>query len=751
MKLLFGVNAMNQKKRVNWRIFMLGLCFILLFSLVSARVWWVQAVDAARIMNLARDQWERDSVIQPKRGSILDRNGEPLAYEGKAYYLRAALKPRDEKEAAQIEGNYIKDPVYTAQRLAPILKLKPEELIEQFTRPNAFWVDIGKPGRNKFSEEQKEAILALQYPKNADGKPSEVNQLPGIFAIDTTKRVYPNNSFASHVLGYLTYEDKADMGLEAQFDAQLRGKPGELQVMRDAAGFQLPQGEANYKPARDGLNVVTTLDQQIQEYVEQALDKVEKEYKPKKVTVIVSEPASGEILAMGNRPQFNPNQYWEIENYENAAISYTFEPGSTFKIITLAAAIQEGKFNPNEKYSSGQYRKLKGTPIKDHNNGQGWGSITFLEGVQRSSNVAFVILGYERLKQQLLGKYFADFGIGQKTGIELPGERRGIMRDLSKAVSQRDVAVTTFGQGVTVTAIQQVAAVGAIANGGELVKPRIVKELRDQRTGAVIKRNEREVVRRVVSEQTAKQTREILESVVTSEYGTGWAYRSDSYRVAGKTGTAQTYDEKTGKIAEGRYVVSFIGFAPADNPRLLIYVVVDDPQTNEDSSRLGSLTVAPIFNSIMAKGLQYLQQKPEMKAGAAAAAAPPAINPAAGEKTMPKLLGMPTSSAQRRVKQDGFRLTTIGTGTKIAAQYPAPMEKVGPNTQVYLVTDRITGTRLPDFRGKSLREVMEFASLLQVEVVPTGAGFVTGQSIPPGTPLKGKERLQITLAPGASP
>lgn len=738
---------MSQMKRINWRIFTLGLCFVLLFTLLGVRVWWVQTVDAPWIMGMAKEQWERDNIIAPKRGSILDRNGAALAYEGKAYTVSAYLRPSKEEDAELV----VKDPYYTASKLAPILKMKEQELLEQLTRPKGNWVDIGKPGRNKFSEEQKNAILALQFPKNEKGEPSEENRLPGIYLKDTTKRVYPNNSFASHVLGYITYDNKTNMGLEAQFDEELRGLPGELQMMRDAAGYQLPQGEAEYKPARDGLNVVTTIDQQIQEYVEQALDKTESEYKPKKVTVIVSDPMTGEILAMGNRPQFNPNQYWDIENYENAAISYIFEPGSTFKIITLAAAIEEGLFNANEEYLSGSYRKLKGSPIKDHNNGHGWGNITFLEGVQRSSNVAFVILGYERLKQELLGKYFKDFGIGQLTGIQLPGERKGIMRDLSKAVAQRDVAVTTFGQGVAVTAIQQVAAIGAIANGGELLKPRIVKELRDPHTGAVVKRFDREVVKRVVSEKTAKQTREILETVVSSKHGTGWAYKSDSYQVAGKTGTAQKYDDKTGKIAEGQYVVSFIGFAPVDKPRLLIYVVVDDPQTNADSSRLGFLTVSPIFNSVMSKSLQYLQQKPQLKTADKVVASAPEIQPPAGEKTMPKLLGMPTSSAEKRVKQDGFKLTTIGTGTKITAQLPAPMEKVGTGAQVYLVTDRVAGTRMPDLRGKSLREVMEFASLLQIDVAPTGSGFVNTQSIPPGTTLKGKERLQITLTPGASP
>jgi penicillin-binding protein 2B len=736
---------MELKQRVNLRVFLLGLAFVILFSLIGVRLWWIQTVEAGWIMEQAKSQWERDKDIKPKRGSILDRNGETLAYEGKAYTVTAALKPRNEKEAEQVRGEYVKDPVYTATKLSPILKIPVEKLVATLSRTDAFWVELGREGK-KISEEQKDAILALQYPKNANGVPSEVNQLPGIFLTETTRRYYPNNSFLSHVLGYMTFDDKAEMGIELQYDKELRGTPGELQVMRDGAGYQLPQGETKFKPAKDGYNVVLTIDRQIQDYVEQALDKTEKEFKPKKVTVIVSDPKTGEILAMANRPQFNPNRYWEIQNFENPAISYIFEPGSTFKIITLAAAIEQGLYRSDEYYMSGMYRKVPGPPIKDHNNGQGWGKITFLEGVQRSSNVAFVILGYERLKQELLGEYFDRFGIGQKTGIELPGERKGIMRDLNKPLSQRDVAVTTFGQGVAVTAIQQVAAIGAIANGGELLKPTIVKELRDPRTGAVVKRTDRQVIRRVVSEKTAKQVRDILETVVTSEHGTGWAYDLEGYHVAGKTGTAQTYDEQTGQIVDGRYVVSFIGFAPKDDPRLLVYVVVDDPQTDQPSSLLGSTVVAPIFNSVMERSLQYLQQKPDGKTATSTSIAAPLV-----EKSMPKLVGMATSVAEKRAKQDGFRVTTIGTGTKIVEQYPAPLEKVGSHAHIMLVTDRLTGMRMPDFRGKSLREVMEFASLAHVDVTTSGFGFVRQQSIPPGTTLTGKERLQVTLAPGSAP
>ncbi|MGG0937788.1 penicillin-binding transpeptidase domain-containing protein [Brevibacillus centrosporus] len=743
---------MEGKRRVNWRILMLALCMILVFSGLSFRIWWIQTVDAAKIMDYASGQWDWEKTLKPKRGAIMDRNGEILAYEGKAYTVNARLKPQNEKDQ-----DFVKDPYYTAQTLAKILNAPVDQLLKPLTKPNSKVVLLGRWG-SKITEEQKKMIQNAQFPKLPSGEQVETNQLPGIYLTETTRRFYPNNSFAAHVLGYLDFDDQPKMGIELQMDEALRGEKGEMEVMTDGAGYQLPDGERKYKPAKDGDNVYLTIDRQIQDYVEQALDKAERDFKPKGLTVVVSDPQTGEILAMGNRSQFNPNTYYNgITNYTNHAVTTMFEPGSTFKIITLAAAIEEGLFNPNDTYQSGTYTIKGQIPIRDHNNGQGWGRISYLEGVQRSSNVVFVILGYEKLKLEKLKDYFAKFGIGSMTGIELPYEKKGNLINLEKPQSPRDWAVTTFGQGVTVTAVQQIAAVGAIANGGELLKPHIVKELRDPHTGAVLKRSEREVVRRVVSAATAKQTRDILETVVEGDAGTGKAYQIEGYHVAGKTGTAQKYDPNTGKIMEGHYIASFIGFAPKDNPRLLVYVVVDDPTTDEYYSSWGRLIIAPIFKSIMERSLQYLQQQPDIQAAKTASSktgkseTAPAAQPPVQEVTLPKFVGMSNTAAQLRAKQDQLTVSVIGTGTKVVEQYPAPYEKVVTGSQVVLVTDRVKGSKMPDFTGKSLRDVMEFGSLVNIPVKATGAGFVASQSIPPGTVLGGTEMIQVTLRSESEP
>ncbi|WP_139489959.1 penicillin-binding protein [Brevibacillus dissolubilis] len=745
---------MDTKKRVNWRILMLSLLFILSFMGLTMRLWWLQSVDAAFIIEKAKKQWEEDKTIKQKRGSILDRNGEVLAFEGNAYKVEAKLKPDLDKDGKPMDDDYIKDPFGTASRLAPILGVSPERLFKRLTpsNPGIKWVELGREA-SKITEEQRNKILDMQYPKDFQGIRTEVNQMPGIQMTETTRRYYPHNTFAPHVLGYLRYDgDEAKMGVEMKYDKELRGKEGELSVITDAAGYQLPEGQMQFQPAQDGQNVVLTIDRQIQDYVEQALDKTEAAYKPKKMTVLVTDPNTGEVLAMGNRPHFNPNQYWNIENFTNHAVSSMFEPGSTFKIITLAAAIQEGVFNQNDYYDSGSYSKIPGKRINDHNNGRGWGRITYLEGVQRSSNVAFVKMGYERLKQEKLQKYFKEFGFGSLTGIELPSEGKGQIENILNPRSPRDIAVTTFGQGVAVTAIQQVAAVGAIANGGEMLKPHIIKELRDPHTGAVSKRSSREVVRRVVSEKTAKEVRDILETVVTGEHGTGKAFEVPGYHVAGKTGTAQKYDDNNGKILEGRYIVSFIGFAPKDNPKLLVYVVVDDPSTDLPSSVLGGKVVAPIFTSVMEQSLKYLQQTPDPKQLKDPKAKTEVVEAApVKEITMPELTGVAASVAADRAKKAGLTVELVGTGTKIKQQVPAAFEKVSPSTKVYLITDKLTNVKMPDFKGKSLREVMEFASLINMKVTADGYGFVSQQNIAPGTKVTGKETLNVKLVSPTGP
>ncbi|MFP3388529.1 peptidoglycan D,D-transpeptidase FtsI family protein [Brevibacillus sp. SIMBA_040] len=337
---------------------------------------------------------------------------------------------------------------------------------------------------------------------------------------------------------------------------------------------------------------VTTINPQIQAYVEAALDKTNEAFRPERMTVIVTDPHTGEILAMANRTSK------ELAKEQAYAIRALPDPVTTFPIVALAAAIQEGKFDSREIFDSGTYEVSPGKLIKDHNNGIGWGKITYLEGIQRSSNVAYAKLGNEQLKKDLLQEYLNRFGFGNKTGIELEDEEAGTIPPMENPY---DVAAAALGQGASATAMQQVAAMGAIANGGELMKPHLYKQ-------ADTDTRNHYIVRQVISEETAREVREILESSVTMAVGSNKTFKMDEYSVAGKSGVAPKYDVQ-GNVIEGKYIASFIGFAPIDNPRLLISVSIDEPKTDLWFGLWWRSIVSPLFKEIMENSLRSLQQQ----------------------------------------------------------------------------------------------------------------------------------------------
>jgi penicillin-binding protein 2B len=702
--------------RIKLRAWFLGGVFTFLFFLLTFRLFWIQTVNAAWLMKDAQAQWERNVTIEPKRGTIFDRNGELLAYTAKAYTVIAKLKPWDKND----EG-YVQNSVETGQKLASILGMPAEkiaEIIENARKEDRTQVEI-RPGGWKLDEEKAQKVSGLK--------------LPGIILYEDKKRYYPNDSFSSHILGFVDLDGKPMMGIEKVYDDVLKGEKGEYKLLKDRKGYKLPDGTESFTPAKNGNDVYLTIDYQIQNYVEDALNTVSKQVKARALSVIVADPHTGDILAMANRPSFNPNDYKTITNWTNFAISGKFEPGSTFKIVTLAAAIQEGLYHNNESYKSGSYfRKELGVPVNDYNK-VGWGTISFLHGVQQSSNVLFTILGYERLGKDKLYDYIEKFGFGKQTGIGLPGEEPATLKDKSQ-LYPRDVASMTFGQGVAVTAIQQVAAVGAVANGGELLKPHIVKEIRNTQTGEVMSNTNREVVRRVVSEDTAKQVRDILETVVTD--GTGKWYDLPGYHVAGKTGTAQVVGDN-GKYQENKYIFSFIGFAPKDDPKLLVYVVADQPEVEYANGAKD--VVAPIFKSVMQNSLQYLKVKPDENAKEEKVEKAKTVK-------VPDVMGKTGALADQSLSKLGLKVQVVGDGSKVEQQYPPAGEDALEGSTVYVVTAPSAKGKVPDFTGKSLREVLEYGNLLGIKININGTGYVVSQSVAPGTPIDKNQPLTVNLA-----
>lgn len=614
------------------------------FALLLIRLGYVQLWKGDEITELAEDSWRRNIPYEAKRGEIIDRNGVRLAYNISSPTVMAIPVQ-------------IKDPVTTAARLAGPLGMSEEQLKGLLTKKTRI-VSL-KPGGRKLTTEKAQEIRDMQ--------------LPGIVVAEDNKRFYPFGSMAAHLLGFTGSYNQGLMGLELQYDSRLTGISGGVNYLADAAGRQMPNASDEYVAPKDGLTLQLTIDQTIQAIVEREMDQAMLQHQADSVIAIAMNPKTGEIYAMGSRPTFTPDLYQEVEPAvynRNLPIWMTYEPGSTFKIITLAAAIEEGKVDlERERFYDPGYIEVAGAKLRCWKKG-GHGSQTFLEVVENSCNPGFVALG-QRLGKEKLFSYIESFGFGRKTGIDLRGEENGILFKLNR-VGPVELATTSFGQGVSVTPIQQIAAVSAAINGGKLYTPFVSKSWTDPETGFVLEETQPSVVRQVISEDTSRKVREALEKVVAQ--GTGQRAFLEGYRVGGKTGTAQ-------KVVNGRYsptehIVSFIGFAPADDPQLIVYVAVDNPQ----GIQFGGLVAAPIVRSMMADALPYLGVEPrttqvekEFNYGDTRMV------------TVPNLVGKTITDLYEDMNSRLY-LAASGTGNTVIRQAPAAGAKVeqGSVVRVYM-------------------------------------------------------------------
>ncbi|RHW36502.1 stage V sporulation protein D [Neobacillus notoginsengisoli] len=547
---------------------------VAVFLIIDVRLGYVQFFMGDMLTDRAKNSWSREIPFAPERGEIVDRNGVPLATNISA-------------PTVWVVPRQIIDPEDTASRLAAILKAPKERILKSLVETESM---IRLPAGRKISHAKAKEIRALG--------------LKGIYIGGDSKRHYPYGKYLSHVLGFAGIDNQGLMGLELFYDKELSGEKGSVQFYADAKGRRMDDMADDYEPPTDGLDLKLTIDTKIQTIVERELEIAQKTYNPDGLIAIVMNPNNGEILAMSSRPTFDPADFRSVpqEVYNrNLPVWSTYEPGSTFKIITLAAALEEGKVNlEKEHFHDSGSVTVGGARLKCWKRG-GHGSQTFLEVVQNSCNPGFVELG-ERLGKEKLFSYIKGFGFGEKTGIDLQGEGTGILFKMDR-VGPVELATTAFGQGVSVTPIQQVSAVAAAVNGGYLYTPYIAKELIDPASGQIVMKNSPSLKRKVISEETSKQLRFALESVVAQ--GTGGKAFIDSYRVGGKTGTAQK--AQGGRYLENNHIVSFIGFAPADKPQLVVYVAVDNPK---GTVQFGGVVSAPIVGNIMKDSLIALGVKP---------------------------------------------------------------------------------------------------------------------------------------------
>lgn len=708
---------MNAGAAILFGIFGL-LFFVLLFRYLSIQI--TGEVDGQPLAAKAQQKYSREGNLAALRGVIYDRNGSVIAEDTNAYTLVAIL---DKKMTTNPKKpQHVKNPDKTAKEMAKYLDMDESEIysiLSKGIKNDKFQVEFGKAGRD-ITHQTKKKIEDLK--------------LPGITFIRDSKRFYPNGIFASHLVGYADRIEQKDksittigkMGIEKTLNDELTGKNGKINFETDLWGYILPDGKEKITPAQNGNDVYLTIDQKIQTFLEDAMNKVAKEYKPQKIIGIVADPKTGEILAMGQRPSFHPITKEGIDKgWHNEAIETSFEPGSTMKIFTLAAAVQEKVFNPNETYQSGSYRVTnKDQAIHDHN-GSGWGTITYLEGVQRSSNVAFAKIAKEKLGFETFREYLTKFGFDKPTGIDLPDETSGKIQFTYPI----EKITTAYGQGTAITPMQQIQAATAIANGGKMVKPHVVEKIVNHDTGETIKTVAPEVVSTPISKETAKQVRDILETVVTSKKGTGSRYKIDGYSVAGKTGTANI-PGPNGRYLQGadNYMFSFLGMAPKDDPKLIVYVAVQQPDL--DGTGIGALPVSAIFNPVMKNSLHYLNIKPSTLEKAQ-------LNKLSDFK------GKSVDEAEKELKEKGVETVVIGKGTKVVRQLPESGTTVLEGEKVIIQTN---GEKLaPDMTGWSLRDVMKIANIAGLKLNSKGKGYVTQQNIKPKTLMRNGDFLIVDL------
>ena len=532
-------------KQIHMRMKFALAIVLFIFLIIILRVFYIQVIEYKRLSKYATSLWNRNLPIEASRGLMLDRNGKIIVDNVTTSSL-------------VIIPSQIEDKEFTARKISEILNVSYDEILKHVSKKTS--IERVHPEGRRLSFEIADKISNLN--------------LPGVYLVKETKRNYPYDKYLATTIGFVGIDNQGLSGLELLYDKYLQGEYGAIKYYADAKGNKLSFAE-NYEQPQDGMNLNLTINLDLQAALERELDNVSMAYNPDQAWGIAVDPNSGEILAISSRPNFSPNNIdgvsKEIIN-RNLPVWATYEPGSTFKIITLAAALEEKvvDLKKDHFYDSGSIH-VEDANIHCWKHG-GHGEQTYLEVVENSCNPGFVNLGL-KLGTDKLFSYIKKFGFGSKTGIDLNGEENGILFNPSK-IGLLETATTAFGQGVSVTAIQQVMAVSAAINGGKLYKPYIVKSISEPETNQVIWKMEPTLVRNVISEDTSKEVREALESVVAN--GTGRNAYIEGYRVGGKTGTAQKV--KDGKYMIGNYILSFVGFLPADDPQVVVYVAIDNPK-----------------------------------------------------------------------------------------------------------------------------------------------------------------------------
>ena len=629
-------------KNIHKRIRIILIVIILCFVLIIGKVFYIQVISYDKLNSLATSLWSRNLEIGAERGKIITSDNITVADNLTTVSL--VFVPNQIKNKEEVSIN-----------ISKILGVDRKVIDEHLYKKSS--IERVHPEGRQLSYEVADAIAKLNY--------------EGVYLLKEAKRYYPYDSLLAHSIGYVGIDNQGLSGLELEYDKYLTGESGAIKYYSDAKGQKLNISSVYEQPA-NGMNLYLTVNFDIQESIERELDNAMTKYNADGSWAIAMNPNTGEILGIASKPSFSPSNYqdYSIEEINrNLAIWASYEPGSTFKIITVASSLEEHTVDllNDTFYDSGSVN-VDGARIKCWKHG-GHGAQTFLQVIQNSCNTGFVELG-NRLGKEKLFSYINKFGFGKKTGIDLNGEATGILFPLSK-VGPVELATTAFGQGVSVTAIQQITAVSAAINGGTLYKPYIVKSIVEPNTNEIIKENHPQKVRQVISTDSSAQVRNALETVVA--YGTGRNAYIDGYRVGGKTGTAQKV--KNGIYMSGNYIVSFIGFLPADNPQVVVYVAIDNPK---GITQYGGTVAAPIAKNILTDAISALNIK-KSKEGL------DKIYQWYDVKyyKVENVEGLTVKEATKLLKN--FQVEYTGIGDKVLAQSPAAGTSLPQNSTIRLL------------------------------------------------------------------
>lgn len=679
----------------------LALCMAIFFGLFVAlggRLFYLQCIAAEDLQRRAQAQWTSESVIRPTRGMIVDRNGTVLAQSATAYTVCAS--PRQ-----------ITDPQRFASLLAPVLDMEASSVAKKVSDTSKGGVTIKRQVSREIAQQLK-SMLAEHQSRGSGA-------LNGLYLEEESKRYYPMGAFASQLIGLTTIDGVGQAGLESTLDSYLSGKNGRVLGEIDGKGRELSYGVREYIPAVDGGTVSLTIDASIQSFCEQAAREAISVNNAKAVRIIAMQPDTGEILAMVNKPDFDLNNPPRddvsklTELMRNRVVTDAYEPGSTFKILTSAAALDSGVVSVNEGFYCSGATYIDGSRVRCWGNPHG--AETFAQALQNSCNPVFVEMGL-RLGIERFYDYLEAFGIGRATGVDIPGEAGGIVIS-EKTVKRVDLARIGFGQSVAVTPVQLLTAACSVINGGNRMQPYVIREITDG-NGEVIEKGEPVVVARTVSEETSATMRRLLEDVVAGGGGKN-AYIS-GYRVGGKTGTAQVYVD--GIVSSDTHIGSFLGFAPADDPRIAILVIVEEADVAVD---FGSQTAAPFARDILEKALVYLGVAPETD------------ETPAPEITVPDVSGMNVSDAAAALKESGLSCVMDGAGSTVIGQLPAGGARISKGSLVMLYVDKRVAlednskVRVPDVTGMSVLEANKLLRSYGLEMQIEGGGIASWQSPAP--------------------